>query len=465
MNDGPYPITAIVGPTAVGKTAFSIDLARHWDTEIISADSRQFFKEMSIGTAVPSARELSQVKHYFIQHLSIQDPYSVAEFAKDALPMVQQLVKEKGRALVVGGSGLYTDALLEGLNDFPEVTKTAKEKVRRLSKEEGLIGLQNQLRIADPAYAAEVDLENAHRLMRALEVCWSSDQPYSSFRRGGETDLPSPLYIGLTAERTLIYKRIEERVEFMMASGLLQEAKKLLPFKDLNALNTVGYKELFLHFQGECTLLEAVEEIKKNTRRFAKRQLTWYRKNKDIRWLPSEWAGDRKVALTEHWSLGKTNSPLVVVMGVSGSGKSTLARTLAEELKVEFLDADDFHPPTNIAKMKSGKPLNDKDRRPWLQNLALEILNRQDKGAILACSALKESYRELLAEYAPLHLVYLKGSYESIYERMKSRKGHFMPPELLQSQFRTLEPPRDAIEIPLEWSAEQAVKHVVQQLR
>ena len=168
---------------------------------------------------------------------------------------------------------------------------------------------------------------------------------------------------------------------------------------------------------------------------------------------------------TEHWSLGKTNSPLVVVMGVSGSGKSTLARTLAEELKVEFLDADDFHPPTNIAKMKSGKPLNDKDRRPWLQNLALEMLNRQDKGAILACSALKESYRELLAEYAPLHLVYLKGSYESIYERMKSRKGHFMPPELLQSQFRTLEPPRDAIEIPLEWSAEQAVKHVVQQLR
>lgn len=460
MKDIAYPITAIVGPTAVGKTAFSIDLAQHWETEIISADSRQFFKEMTVGTAVPSQEELSQAQHHFIQHLSIQDSYSAAEFAQEALPLIQQLLAQKGRALVVGGSGLYTDALLQGLNDFPAVTKAAKEKVRRLYNAEGLRGLQNQLRSSDPAYAAEVDLENPHRLMRALEVCWSSDQPYSHFRKGGKTDLPSPLYIGLTAERTQIYQRIEERVDLMMASGLLQEAQQLLPYKDLNALNTVGYKELFLHLQGEVTLAEAVEEIKKNTRRFAKRQLTWYRKNKDIHWLPSQWSKERKLALADNWSQGNTNPPLIVVMGVSGSGKSTLARALAEHFKIEFLDADDFHPATNIAKMKSGKPLNDKDRHPWLQALALEMLNRQDKGAVLACSALKESYRELLSEYVPLEVVYLKGSYETIYERMSARKGHFMPPELLQSQFRALEEPQTAIDIPLEWSTEQGVKYV-----
>ena len=464
MKDLAYPITAIVGPTAVGKTAFSIDLASHWETEIISADSRQFFKEMSIGTAVPSDDELSRVKHHFIQHLSIQKAYSAAEFAKQALPKVQQLVQEKGRVLVVGGSGLYTDALLQGLNDFPEVSEGAKEKVRQLNKEEGLNGLQKQIRIADPVYAAEVDLENPHRLMRALEVCWSSDQPYSSFRKGGESDLPSPLYIGLTAERNLIYKRIEERVDAMMAAGLLQEVTRLLPYQDLNALNTVGYKELFLHLQGEYTLTEAVEEIKKNTRRFAKRQLTWYRKNKNIRWLPSQWQNERKITMADRWSQGGSNHPLVVVMGVSGSGKSTLARALAEHLKLEFLDADDFHPASNIAKMKSGKPLNDKDRQPWLQSLAFEMLNRQDKGAVLACSALKESYRVLLSEYVPLQVVYLKGSYETIYERMSAREGHFMPPELLQSQFRALEEPQAAIDIPLEWSTEQAVNYVKEQL-
>ena len=460
MVPAKYPFVAVVGPTAIGKTSFSIALGEHWQTEIISADSRQFFKEMCIGTAVPTKEELLQVPHHFIQHLSIHDEYSAAQFAQEARSRAERLLKDKGRVLVVGGSGLYTDALLKGLNDFPDIPEYLRKKLRERIDSEGLSSLQRELAQLDPSYAAQVDLKNPVRVLRALEVCLASGRPFSSFLQGGPSNLPKAFYIGLTAPRTIIYERIEQRVDLMMRQGLLDEARSLYTHRHLNALNTVGYKELFAHLDGELNLHEAVEEIKKNTRRFAKRQLTWYRKNTSIHWLPYHWTNAKKVAMADLWVAGRKQAPLLLVMGVSGSGKSTLAAALAEALSVPYLDADDFHPEANLEKMKAGNALTDKDRQPWLDVLAQELVNRQDSGAVLACSALKEKYRKTLAEYTPLRTIYLKGDYEYIFQRMKKRAGHFMPLELLQSQFNTLEEPAEAIEVRAEWALDQALQHI-----
>nr|WP_299068811.1 tRNA (adenosine(37)-N6)-dimethylallyltransferase MiaA [uncultured Allomuricauda sp.] len=279
-------LISVVGPTAIGKTALGILLAKHFKTEIISADSRQFFKEMNIGTAVPSSDELNTVKHHFIQHKSILEPYSVGDFEKDAVSLLETLFQENNIAVMVGGSGLYVDAVIGGLDEFPEVDPKLRETLTKRLETDGLQSLQTELKARDPKYYGNVDIENPHRLIRALEVCITSNKPYSSFLgQKKKTRNFTSFYIGIQAEREIIYDRINQRVDLMLESGLLEEAQKLYKHRQLNALQTVGYKELFEYLDGHFTLDFAISEIKKNTRRFAKRQLTWLRKNKDIFWV------------------------------------------------------------------------------------------------------------------------------------------------------------------------------------
>jgi tRNA dimethylallyltransferase len=279
-------LIAVVGPTAIGKTALGILLAKHLETEIISADSRQFFKEMEIGTAVPSPKELKAVQHHFIQHKSIFDPYSVGDFEKDALSLLDNLLQKKDVVVMVGGSGLYVDAVINGLDEFPEVDPKLRESLNQELQEKGLEYLQKELKLRDPDYYKKVDLDNPHRLIRALEVSITANRPYSSFLSQNKPERAfKHLYIGLDAPREVIYERINARVDQMMEAGLLEEVNRLYPNKSLNALQTVGYKELFEYLDGHCSLEVAVSEIKKNTRRFAKRQLTWLRKNDSILWI------------------------------------------------------------------------------------------------------------------------------------------------------------------------------------
>ena len=279
-------LLTVVGPTAIGKTSLAIDLALHFGTEIISCDSRQFFKEMSIGTAVPSSEELAQVKHHFIQHKSIFDTYSVGDFERDAITLLKELFKQHNVVIMVGGSGLYADTVVYGLDDFPEVSPEIRNELNELYQKQGITYLQTRLKDLDPIQYTQMDIQNPQRMMRALEVCIASGKPYSSFLNKKETlrDFTN-ITIGLTAEREVVYNRINERVELMLENGLLIEAQTLFPHKKLNALQTVGYRELFNFFEGKTSLDFAIEEIKKNTRRFAKRQYTWFHKNKDINWF------------------------------------------------------------------------------------------------------------------------------------------------------------------------------------
>ena len=279
-------LLTVVGPTAIGKTSLAIDLALHFGTEIISCDSRQFFKEMSIGTAVPSSEELAQVKHHFIQHKSIFDTYSVGDFERDAITLLKELFKQHNVVIMVGGSGLYADTVVYGLDDFPEVSPEIRNELNELYQKQGITYLQTRLKDLDPIQYTQMDVQNPQRMMRALEVCIASGKPYSSFLNRKETlrDFTN-ITIGLTAEREVVYNRINERVELMLENGLLIEAQTLFPHKKLNALQTVGYRELFNFFEGKTSLDFAIEEIKKNTRRFAKRQYTWFHKNKDINWF------------------------------------------------------------------------------------------------------------------------------------------------------------------------------------
>jgi tRNA dimethylallyltransferase len=284
------PITktliCVVGPTAIGKTALGITLAKAFDTEIISADSRQFYKEMWIGTAVPSENELAAVKHHFIHSLSIFDNYSVGDFERDAIALLNELFEDKDIVLMVGGSGLYVDAVVKGMDDLPKVSADIRETLKAELEEKGIEALQEELKIVDPDAYASMDLQNKQRLIRALEIYRGTGLPYSTFlqkkkiKRNFRT-----VYIGLTAERAIVYNRINLRVDKMIEAGLVDEAKHLYEHRKLNALQTVGYKELFEWMDGTITFEAAIEEIKKNTRRFAKRQGTWYRKNKQIHWF------------------------------------------------------------------------------------------------------------------------------------------------------------------------------------
>jgi len=279
-------LISIVGPTAIGKTSTGIALAQHYQTEIISADSRQFFKEMEIGTAVPSSEELAEAKHHFIQHISVEEEYSVGDFETEAIEKLNELFQQHNQVLMVGGSGLYVKAVLEGLDHFPKVEASVREQLNLQLEEDGIEKLQQQLKELDPVYAEKVDLENPHRVIRALEICIGSGKPYSSFLNNSSAERNfNTIKIGLTAPRELIYERIEKRVDLMIEQGLLDEVKRVYEKRDLNALNTVGYKEIFQFFDGNWTLDFAISEIKKNTRRFAKRQLTWFRKDKEIEWF------------------------------------------------------------------------------------------------------------------------------------------------------------------------------------
>ncbi|MBU2940607.1 tRNA (adenosine(37)-N6)-dimethylallyltransferase MiaA [Lacinutrix sp. C3R15] len=279
-------LLSIVGPTAIGKTSLSIKLANYFNTEIISADSRQFFKEMQIGTAAPTPSELAAAPHHFIHHKSITETYSVGAFEKDALKKLDTLFKTHDVVIMVGGSGLYVDAVTKGLDHFPDVDKSIREKLNTQLENEGIEVLQNKLKELDEATYNSIALKNPQRVIRALEVCIGTQKPYSSFLNKNKNNRPfTTITIGLTAEREIIYNRINKRVDIMMQEGLLDEVKKLLPYKDLNALNTVGYKEIFNYFNKEWTLDFAISEIKKYSRRFAKRQLTWFKRNENTLWF------------------------------------------------------------------------------------------------------------------------------------------------------------------------------------
>ena len=280
-----YLIT-IIGPTAIGKTALSIEIAKYFNAEILSSDSRQFFKEMSIGTAIPNKTELNAVKHHFIQNISIHEDYNVGQFEKDAISKLNELYKKHNYVMMAGGSGLYVDAVLKGLDNFPDVDASIRENLKLQLKENGIIPLQEQLKKLDLESYQKIDIENHQRLIRALEICIGTGKAYSLFLTDKTTQRNFiPIKIGLTADRETIYDRINQRVDIMIKNGLIDEAKILFKHKALNALQTVGYKELFSYFNNEISLEFAISEIKKNTRRFAKRQLTWYRKDDEIQWF------------------------------------------------------------------------------------------------------------------------------------------------------------------------------------
>ena len=279
-------LISIVGPTGIGKTSLSIALAQHFNTEIISADSRQFYKEMQIGTAAPTPEELNAAPHHFIHHKSVMQAYNVGDFEKDALTLLNQLFVNHNVVIMVGGSGLYVDAVTKGLDDFPQIDPTVRETLNDELTNKGLEHLQNQLKTLDPIAFNQIAMDNPHRVIRALEICIGSGQPYSSFLNKPKPKRPfKTISIGLDADRPIIYERINTRVDQMMALGLLDEAKTLQHLQHQNALNTVGYSELFKFLNGEWTLDFAVSEIKKNSRRYAKRQLTWFKKNEDILWF------------------------------------------------------------------------------------------------------------------------------------------------------------------------------------
>lgn len=294
-----YLIT-IIGPTAIGKTALSIALAQHFDCDILSCDSRQFFKEMKIGTAVPSDEELAQAPHHFIQNKSIFEDYTVGDYEKEAIAELDRLFLKSNIQIMVGGSGLYVDAVLKGFDSFPDIEPSVREEVRTNYETEGIGYLQNQLQQLDPDYFNTIitenpqTLQNPHRMMRFTEVCLSTGKPYSAFLNKEKNKRNfTPIVIGLEAEREKMYERINQRVAIMMETGLLDEAKTLYPNKELNALQTVGYRELFEYLNGNISLDFAVEEIKKNTRRFSKRQMTWFKRTENAAWF------DYQASLTE----------------------------------------------------------------------------------------------------------------------------------------------------------------------
>ena len=289
-----YLIT-IIGPTAIGKTSLSILLANHYQCEIVSCDSRQFFREMTIGTAVPTKAELSAAPHHFIQNKSIVATYTVGDFEKEAINTIDHLFQTNDYVILVGGSGLYVNAVLQGFDEFPEIPTTVREQVTKQYEKLGITYLQEQLRALDPEYFAKITLENAQtlmnpqRMMRFVEVCIGSGQPYSTFLNQKKNDRNfTPILIGLEADRKLMYERINQRVDIMMNEGLLKEAKQLYAHRELNALQTVGYRELFSYLDSEISLDFAIEEIKKNTRRFAKRQLTWFKRDENTTWFDIE---------------------------------------------------------------------------------------------------------------------------------------------------------------------------------
>ena len=272
-------LIVIGGPTAIGKTSIAIRVANYFGIEIISADSRQFYQEMNIGTAKPTATELAQAPHHFINNLSIQDTYSVGDYEKEVLAKLEVLLEGYEAAILTGGSGLFIRAICEGLDEFPAVPDGIRARWMSQLETEGIEPLQKALKEQDPLYYTEVDIKNPHRLIRALSVIEASGQPFSNFRNQAPKERPFEIVpILLEMDRAQLYERINQRVDIMMEQGLLEEARQLHPQRQLNALQTVGYEEIFNYFEGQTSLAEAVELIKRNSRRYAKRQMTWFRK-------------------------------------------------------------------------------------------------------------------------------------------------------------------------------------------
>jgi len=279
-------LIVIAGATASGKTAVGIKLAQLLATEIISADSRQFYREMSIGTAKPTVDELAMAKHHFINSHSVTENFNVADFEQQGLTLINQLFKTHDQVIMAGGSGLYIKAICQGFDKLPDVDAAIREQLNKLYDEKGIDYLQDKLLKADPEYYQQVDLNNPQRIIRALEIYEGTGQPFSSFRKASYQQRPfNILKIGLTMPREELYHRINVRVDQMIADGLVEEVKQLLPYRQLNALNTVGYSEIFDYLDGKTDLPAAISLIKQNTRRFAKRQITWFKKEQDIHWV------------------------------------------------------------------------------------------------------------------------------------------------------------------------------------
>jgi len=283
-------LIVVVGPTAIGKTALSIVLAQHFATEIISADSRQFFKEMEIGTAKPSAEELSSATHHFINSHHIDTLFTIGDFETEVLQLTANLFENRETLIMVGGSGLYIDAVCNGLDQLPDTDLNVREELNTLLMTHGIAEIRKQLEQADPEYYAKVDQFNPQRMIRGLEFFLSTGEKFSGYMTNNRKSRPfNVVKIGLNTDRALLYDRINSRVDLMMKNGLLKEVQQLTPYRDLNALKTVGYTELFNYLDGTITLEEAIDKIKQNTRRFAKRQLTWFRKDDQIHWFePNE---------------------------------------------------------------------------------------------------------------------------------------------------------------------------------
>ncbi|MCX2431170.1 tRNA (adenosine(37)-N6)-dimethylallyltransferase MiaA [Pedobacter sp. GR22-10] len=279
-------LISIVGPTAIGKTALAIELANHFQTEIISADSRQFYKEMEIGTAKPTQTELAAAKHHFINSHSVNQLFSTGDFEIEGLKVLDEIFKTHDLAIMVGGSGLYVNALINGLDEMPEIDLAVRDQLNNLFKTEGISPIREQLAKHDPEYYAKVDQQNPQRMIRGLEVFLSTGQKLSSMLSATKKERPfNIIKIGLNIERATLYNRINSRVDKMMHDGLVEEVKSLTEFRSYNALNTVGYSEIFDYLDQKLSIEEAVSNIKQNTRRFAKRQLTWFRRDEEIRWF------------------------------------------------------------------------------------------------------------------------------------------------------------------------------------
>lgn len=288
-----HVLIVILGPTGVGKSALSIDMASHFKTEIISADSRQFYREMKIGTAVPSDEQLASVKHHFVRFISIKDYYSASLFEREVLALLPSIFERNNIALMTGGSGMYIDAVCYGIDDIPDTDREVRKKYDEIFHQEGISGLRTALKLLDPDYYERVDLRNHKRIIRALEICESTGKPYSSFltkkKAKREFDI---IRIGLKIGREELYDRIERRVDEMVAAGLKEEARQLYGLRSCNALKCVGYSEFFDFFEGKISKDTAIDHIKRNSRRYSKRQITWWTRDKSITWFRPEQKGD-----------------------------------------------------------------------------------------------------------------------------------------------------------------------------
>jgi len=284
-------LIVIAGPTAVGKTSLAVEVARYFNTEILSADSRQFYREMQIGTARPTVTEKQGIPHHFTGHLSIKEEYNVSAFERDALQLLDKLFQTHENVIMVGGSGLYINAVCHGIDELPDPDPDLRKRLQNDLETKGIESLQQELQRLDPNYYTQVDKNNPKRLMRGIEVCMTTGRKYSEMRTQARKERPfNILKIGLNLDREKLFQRISHRTDKMVEEGLVEEARRLYPYRQLNALNTVGYKEIFRYLDGEISLEQAVTDIKTSTRRYAKRQLTWFKKDPEIQWLsPFQW--------------------------------------------------------------------------------------------------------------------------------------------------------------------------------